>query len=104
MRIKNIYANCRSWTLSHFSNISNDCNLSNVCAYQSCTIEQSFGWKRNYRHTYRNIATLGSVLHTLLKLKTRGIFFIKKTLTLRFGSDARGDRFFGLTAYVRSGT
>ena len=49
-RKENIYANCRSWTLSHFSQISNDCK-SNVSAHQSCTIEQSFGWKRNYRHT-----------------------------------------------------
>ena len=24
---------------------------SNVSAYQSCTIEQSFDWKINYRHT-----------------------------------------------------
>ena len=44
--------------------ISNDCK-SNVSAHQSCTIEHSSGW---------NIATFGSVLHTLLKLKTRGIF------------------------------
>ena len=47
---KNIHANCRSWMLSHFSKISNDCK-NNVFAHQSCIIEQSFGWKRNYRHT-----------------------------------------------------
>ena len=38
-------------TLSQFSKMSYYCK-SNVSAYQSCTIEQSFGWKRNYRHTY----------------------------------------------------
>ena len=50
LKEENIYANCRSCTLSHFSKNSNDCK-SNVSAHQSCTIEQSFGWKRNYRHT-----------------------------------------------------
>ena len=40
-----------------------------------------------------NIAKFGSVLHTILKLKNKGNFCIaKKTLTRRFGSDARGDR------------
>ena len=46
-----------------------------------------------------NIATFGNVLHTILKLKNQGNFFYlfllqfkKKTLTRRFGSDARGDR------------
>ena len=50
-----------------------------------------------------NSATFGSVLHTILRLKKRAIFFYyKKTpLTRRFGSDVRGDRnycisFFGL--------
>ena len=37
---KKTYANCCSWTLSHFSKnvMSNDCK-SNVSAHQSCTIE-----------------------------------------------------------------
>ena len=43
-----------------------------------------------------NIATFGSVLHTLLKLKKGEGFLIsfitKTTLTRRFGSDSRGDR------------
>ena len=32
---ENIYANCRSWTLSHFSKMSNDCK-SNVSEDQRC--------------------------------------------------------------------
>ena len=40
-----------------------------MSAHQSCTIEV-------FRlENYRNIAIHGSVLHTLLKLKTRGFFF-----------------------------
>ena len=51
-----------------FREISNDCK-SNVSAHQSCTIEV-------FRlENYRNIAILGSVLHTLLKLKNKGDFF-----------------------------
>ena len=34
---KTFYANCRSWTLSHFSKMYNYCK-SNVSAHQSCTI------------------------------------------------------------------
>ena len=50
---------------------------------------------------YRNIATLGRVLHTLLKLKKGEFKKTKKTLTRRFGSDARGDViYFGLI-YIR---
>ena len=76
-----------------FRQISNDCK-SSVSAHQSCTIEV-------FRlENYRNIAILGSVLHTLLKLKNKGIcfkFFFKNIE--RFESDACGDRklfFFGL--------
>ena len=68
--------------------MSNDCK-SSVSEHQSGTIEV-------FRlENYRNIAILGSVLHTLLKLKNKPIFFnLKKTKTLtrRFESD--GNYFF----------